>query len=167
MAGCGPTRFDRAGHTLRQFAGSLHGTIAVEFAMMAPVVLVMALGIVEIAVATSNGLAVQSAARAGTHYGLTKPPLQGDMSQIIAAVKAAMPASWTANGAADAPVITANLVCECEQTGPVACGAPCAKDEASLTYLKVDVSKTYTPIVTLRYFTPSFQFQNSSQVRLK
>ncbi len=149
------------------FSKCSRGAIAVEFGFIAPVILVMLLGIVEVALALSNNLAVQSAARAGTHFGMIKPPVQGDMAPVTAAVKAALPSEWTSAGAEDAAQINASLTCECQVSGPIACNAPCGQGEQMQTYLKVDVSKVYTPLVTLRYFAPSFQFKNSSQVRLK
>jgi TadE-like protein len=152
---------------VRGFAAASDGVMAVEFAFIFPVVLVMLLGLIETAMAISNNLAVQAAARAGTHFGLIKPPLQGDMAPILNSVRSALPAEWVASGAADPAEYSASLVCECELTGAIACGNPCAAGEQSLTYLKVDVSKLYTPLVKLRYFSTTYKFQNSSQVRLK
>jgi hypothetical protein len=156
----------RIRNTLR-FFGSHEGTIAVEFGLIAPVLLVMLLGLVEVSSAISTSLSVQGAARAGTHFGLTKPPVQGDLAPVIAATRAALPAEWTGSGATDAAEVSASLVCECEVTGAIACGIACSKGEKSLTYLKVDVSKVYTPIVKLHYFTNKYAFKNSSQVRLQ
>lgn len=142
------------------------GAIAVEFGMIAPIILVMLLGVIEVSSALSQNLAVQQAARAGTDYGMTRPPLQGDMAPIVKAVKAAMPPEWVSAGTQGDPSINATLVCECEVSGPIACGNQCAANEKKQTYLKVDVSKNYTPIVTFRFFNSSFNFSNTSQVRL-
>lgn len=147
-----------------RFSGASDGAIAVEFGMIAPVILVMLLGVIEVASAISQNLAVQASARAGTDFGLTKPPLQGDMQPVVNAVKAAMPPEWTSDGSN--PTVNASLACECEVSGPVACGGQCGQNERMQTYLKVDVSRSYTPIVTFRFFTTSFRFSNSSQVRL-
>lgn len=144
--------------------GSDGGTIAVEFGMIAPIVLVMLLGVIEVSSAISQNLAVQASARAGTDFGLTKPPVQGDMQPIVGAVKAAMPAGWAADGSK--PNVKATLVCECEVSGPVACGGQCGQDERMQTYLKVDVTKNYTPIVNFRFFSTSVVFSNTSQIRL-
>lgn len=157
----------RPGSSTSNFVECSRGAIAVEFGFIAPVILVMLLGIVEVALALSNNMAVQAGARAGTHFGLIKPPVQGDMAPVTAAVKAALPSEWTSAGAQDAAQINATLTCECEVSGPIACTAPCGQGEKMQTYLKVDVSKVYTPLVTLRYFATNFEFKNSSQVRLK
>ena len=150
-----------------RLARSESGAIAVEFGFVFPLVLVILLGIVEASAAISANLSVQGAARTGAHFGLVKPPVQGDMAPVISATRAALPADWVSAGAANPAKIAANIACECELTGPVACGVPCSAGEQSLSYLKVDVSKVYTPLVALRYFSPSFEFKNSSQVRLK
>ena len=148
------------------FAHAQGGAIAVEFGMIFPLILVMLLGIIEVSTAISANLSVQAAARAGAHFGLAKPPVQGNVTPIVNAVKAALPAQWITDTEAPAE-ISANLLCECELTGPVQCGVQCAAGEQTLTHLQVNVAKLYTPLVTLRYFSPTFKFQNSTQVRLK
>lgn len=154
-------------HSSNGFAATEDGAIAVEFGLIFPLILVMLLGIVEASAAISANLQVQGAARTGAHFGLVKPPVQGDMAPIISATRAALPADWVSESTATAAKVAASITCECELTGPVVCGTPCAAGEQSLSYLKVDVSKVYTPLVALRYFSPTFEFKNSSQVRLK
>lgn len=142
------------------------GTIAVEFGLIAPVMLVLLLGVLEVSSAISSSLAVQGAARTGSQYGLTRPPIQGDVSGIIAATRAALPQSWASDDAASTKV-NATVACECEVTGAIACGGTCAAGEQMMSYLKVDVARIYKPIVALRYFSTGYEFKNSSQVRLK
>jgi Flp pilus assembly protein TadG len=155
----------QARRNAQMLMASRDGAIAVEFGLIAPVLLVMLLGLVETSSAISTSISVQGAARAGTHFGLTKPPVQGDLAPVIAATRAAMPSGWTSGD--DAAKVSASLVCECEVTGSIACGNACNANEKSLTYLKVDVSKAYTPIVKLHYFTSNYTIKNSSQVRLQ
>jgi Flp pilus assembly pilin Flp len=143
------------------------GAIAVEFGLIFPLVVIMLLGVVEAAAAISANLSVQGAARTGAHFGLVKPPVQGDVSPIVNATKAALPSGWVGTGVQNPAQISASVTCECELTGAIACGVPCPAGEQTLSYLKVDVAKVYTPIVALRYFAPTFEFKNSSQVRLK
>ena len=150
----------------RSFRSSRDGSIAVEFALIAPVVLVMLLGVIEVSSAISQNLSVQASARAGTDFGLTKPPVQGNVQPIIDAVKAAMPKDWASAASGGDPAITAALVCECEVTGAIACSSECGKGELKQTFLKVDVKKTYAPLVNFRFIKPTFKFSNTSQVRL-
>lgn len=143
------------------------GAVAVEFGFIFPLIIVMLLGMVEVSQAISANLTVQAAARTGAHFGLVKPPLQGDVAPIITATKAALPSDWIGAEAVNPAQISASVYCECELSGAIACGTACGAGEKSLSYLKVDVAKTYTPLVQLRYFAPTFQFKNTSQVRLK
>ena len=92
-----------------RFSVGDQGAIAVEFGLIFPVILVMLLGIVEASAAISANLQVQGAARTGAHFGLVKPPVQGDMSPIISATRAALPAGWVSGNTDTAP--QANRVC--------------------------------------------------------
>lgn len=140
------------------------GSIAVEFGYMLPVLLLLALTVGEAAMAISEQMSVQSAARAGTHFGLEKPPVQGDMQPIINSVKAAMPAGWSGE---EQPTITAKIVCECEFTGPVQCGASCGKDERTQSFLQVDVTKRHSTMFSFQGWKPSVTLKNTSIVRLQ
>ncbi len=153
--------------SIRAFAVARAGNIAVEFGFIAPVVLIMLLGVAEVSVAISNQLTVQAAARAGAHYGFMKPPVQGNMQPVIDSVKAAMPAKWVAIANSSKATIAASVTCECELTGAAVCGAPCAAGERSLTYLKIDVAKKYEPLVKIQHVTSNFVLRDTVMVRLQ
>lgn len=160
-------QIDRLARMSKRLAASRDGVIAVEFGLIAPVILALVLGVVEVSRAIDNSMSIQTATRAGTHFALAKPPVQGDMSQIVASVRAALPTDWVSSNDGSAPQISASMVCECEITGPAACGAPCGVGEASQTYIRVEVQKLYKPLISFRYFAPSYQLKNASMVRLK
>ncbi len=79
---------------LRAFARAECGAMAVEFGFIAPVVIALLLGVVEVSQAISDQLQVQAAARVGANFGLTKPPVQGNVQPVINSVRAALPADW-------------------------------------------------------------------------
>ncbi|MBA4130225.1 MAG: hypothetical protein C0519_02250 [Hyphomicrobium sp.] len=160
-------QISRMVETLKQCVSSRDGIIAVEFGLIAPIILALVLGVVEVSRAIENYLSIQTATRAGTHYALTKPPVQGDMSRIVSSVRAALPPDWVSATDGSAPQITASMVCECDVTGPAACGAPCGIGEKQQTYIRVEVQKLYTPLVSFRNFAPSYQLKTASMVRLK
>ena len=151
----------------RAFLRNRSGTIAVEFAYMMPVFLVTLMCLGEVALAISDQMSVQAAARAGTHYGLQKPPAQGDVAPVIAAVEAAMPARWISGDDGGKPVIAAAVLCECEFTGPVQCGSACAKGERSQSFLKVDVTKVHKSILSFQGLKAQLSLKNTSMVRLQ
>ncbi len=149
------------------FAAARAGNIAVEFGFIAPIVLIMLLGVAEVSVAISNQLTVQAAARAGAHYGFMKPPVQGNMQPVIDSVKAALPPKWVATANASKATVAASVTCECELTGAAVCGAPCAAGERSLTYLKIDVAKKYEPLVKIHHLTSDVTLRDTVMVRLQ
>ena len=143
------------------------GNIAVEFSLLLPVILLLALAAAEAALAISDQMTVQAAARAGTHFGLAKPPVQGDMQPIIDSVRAAVPSGWIDPKNPNKAVIAASIVCECEFTGAIQCGLACAPSERLQSYLKVDVSKIHTGLVKIRGWSATMKLQNSSLVRIQ
>ena len=149
------------------FASANAGTMAVEFGFIAPVVIGLLLGVVEISQAISGQLQVQAAARAGSNFGLAKPPVQGNVQPVIDSVRAALPAEWLDSANANNAVVAATILCECEVSGPAQCGAPCGAGERSQTYLRVDVTKPYTPMLQIRYLPLSFTLRDTSLVRLQ
>lgn len=152
---------------LGAFARAECGAMAVEFGFIAPVVIGLLLGVVEISQAISGQLQVQAAARVGSNFGLTKPPVQGNVQPVIDSVRAALPAEWIDSANAEKAVVAATILCECEVSGPAQCGAPCGAGERSQTYLRVDVTKPYTPMVQIRYLPLSFTLRDTSLVRLQ
>ena len=149
------------------FGRSETGTMAVEFGFIAPVVIGLLLGVVEISQAISSQLQVQAAARVGSNFGLAKPPVQGNVQPVIDSVRAALPAEWIDSANAEKAVVAATILCECEVSGPAQCGAPCGAGERSQTYLRVDVTKPYTPMLQIRYLPLSFTLRDTSLVRLQ
>lgn len=149
------------------FGRAQTGTMAVEFGFIAPVVIALLLGVVEVSQAISSQLQVQAAARVGSNFGLAKPPVQGNVQPVIDSVRAALPAEWIDSANADKAVVAATILCECEVSGPAVCGAPCGAGERSQTYLRVDVSKPYTPMVQIRYLPLSFTLRDTSLIRLQ
>ena len=149
------------------FGRAQTGTMAVEFGFIAPVIIGLLLGVVEISQAISSQLQVQAAARVGSNFGLAKPPVQGNVQPVIDSVRAALPAEWIDPANADKAVVAATILCECEVSGPAQCGAPCGAGERSQTYLRVDVTKPYTPMVQIRYLPLSFTLRDTSLIRLQ
>ena len=152
---------------LGPFARAEDGVMAVEFGFIAPVVIALLLGVVEISQAISSQLQVQAAARVGSNFGLAKPPVQGNVQPVIDAVRATLPPEWIATANADKAVIAATVTCECEVSGPAQCGVPCGQGERSQTYLRVDVTKPYAPMLQFRYMPMSFTLTDTSLVRLQ
>lgn len=154
-------------YILQDFARSSSGAIAVELACLSPFALLLLLGITEMTRAINHKMTLQAATRAGVNLALVSPPVQGDLTAVTAATRAVIPSAWLAPLAPDSTQISANLICQCELSGPIACGTQCGVGERTQTYVKVDVTKNYVSLVKFPDWSPNFVLSDTSIVRLQ
>lgn len=119
------------------------GSAAIEFGIIAPVLLVLLVGIIELGFAVRQSMQVQDAAEAGALYA-------GKYGWKPAEISAAIVHATGADNitASPAPV----LFCGCpEATGiaPAACDATCPSGDPAEHYIRVSASRPYSPILTI------------------
>lgn len=78
------------------------GVAAVEFALVATPMLILMLGVYDVANAVQERLLMQQALRAGGQYAISFPPPVGDITSsgaaaVVSAVNQALPQSWKDN----------------------------------------------------------------------
>ena len=119
------------------------GVSAVEFALAAPILVALTLGIIDLGLAYSAQIRVQQAAQAGAQYAL----VHGfDSTSISSAVTSATALSVSASPAP-------SQTCGCVSSGNVTlsgsspCTNTCANGLTAGTYVKVFASYTYHPLV--------------------
>jgi Flp pilus assembly protein TadG len=78
---------------VRALRSNRSGVAAAEFALIAPVMLILLLGVYDIGNAIQQRLQLEQAVRAGAQYALSWPD---QISGIKAAITAALPSSWNA-----------------------------------------------------------------------
>jgi Flp pilus assembly protein TadG len=110
------------------------GTAVVEFALAAPLLLLLAAGVLDFAMALRTATAVADAARAGAQYGSLSATNASDTAGIRAAALAAAP------GIAG---MTATVVksCQCPGVGAVSCAGTCTGG-AMQVYVQVTTQAT-------------------------
>ena len=119
---------------IRALARSRSGHSAVEFAYIAPAMLMFVLGI-----AFSQQIQVQQAAQAGAQYAL----LHGWNST---AISNAVTAATNLTGISAAPAPTESCGCPTGTTiSAAACASACANGETAGTYVFVNAQSAYTP----------------------
>ena len=129
---------------LKIFSKSKSGVAAVEFALVAPVLLIMALSSIDASTAISDSLDLKTAARIGAEYALTN---SDDSAGIQAAVVAA-----TSNSA-DTMTVSSTVFCECAKVA-VLCGETCPLDESVPNqFVTVSVSDVYSPLFLPQSFS--------------
>jgi Flp pilus assembly protein TadG len=120
---------------------SQQGAAALEFAILAPVMVILIVSSIELGFAIRDQLRVQAASAAGAFYAMNKG---FDSAGISAAVLSG--AAGTGLAATPAPV----LFCGCPQTTGIAaatCGATCADGIAARQYAQVSASIPRTTVL--------------------
>ena len=95
---------------LAGFRRAQEGTIAAEFALAAPVLLLLVSGMVDLGLALDQSSSLSNAARAGAQYAVRFPSDTSGITQVVAKAMNADPSDLTVN---------ANLTCECPGGGVV------------------------------------------------
>lgn len=141
--------------------------MAVELSLVAPVLLLIMLGAFEVSQIIDSQLTLQNAARIGTNQALIRPPVQSDVSDIVAAVRQTLPSGWTGVHGSGNAQITAALQCECSNGGAIACTATCASGLTKQTYVSVTVSRPHTTHFQSVALPASVNLSASSIIRLQ
>jgi Flp pilus assembly protein TadG len=113
------------------------GNVAVETALLLPVLLLMLGGLLDYGVMTYQSMALESAARAGAGYLLTHPHDTEGARSVVAGASAL--------DAATLSIVPAEL-CECAGT-PVGCSQSCAGGSAPRRYQKMTATQPYKPLL--------------------
>lgn len=127
---------------LRRFLANVAGNATVELAMVMPIVLMMALGGIDFALAYTHKVRVQQYAQLGAEY------VMGSMEDVPSGIFVAQ----TISDATSLPLGSINVTewIECDGTEqPI--GVPlCVNPSAVETkYMQIDVEEDYTPILNI------------------
>src|SRR3954468_7382962 len=104
---------------VKLFNRDQRGVSAIEFAMIAPIILMLMLGAYDIGNAVKRQIALQEAVRSGGEYAVHFPT---NPTAVKAAVMSALPAGWTLTGPGGVPVVT----CSCTNANGTTTSFDCA-----------------------------------------
>ena len=125
----------------RRNAGSI-GSVSAEFALAAPLAILIAVGIVDYGMLAARSAALAGATRSGAEYARYHP---SDISGIQNTVLQAM------SFAAAAPVPTSVArSCECDDRSTISCRESCAtngRPGPNRAFVKVSASQAFSPLV--------------------
>ena len=132
--------------TYRRFLG-VEGAVLVEFALAAPILVTLVLGIADFGMLAANTAALEGVTRVGAEYA--RNVCKGDMSSsCISGIKSAMTSTGNFN-----PPITfpsdPSASCECDDGSSITCGTTCsgAGKTPNRVLITVTASQSYTPIL--------------------
>ncbi|GHF11250.1 hypothetical protein GCM10017044_01230 [Kordiimonas sediminis] len=157
--------------TLNHIRKNTSGSITVETALILPILILMCMGTVDLALAINQKMMLSNAVRAGMQYGIVHKPIDGDYSEILAAVRNALPDS-----ARNTVVLTSSMHCSCLDTNnAIACvnsstNSDTICDDGSLraSFLKIELRATYNTLLNYPGVVDGGQinFQEEINVRL-
>lgn len=129
-AGCGI----RSGGRRRSKPGRRRGIAIVEFALVAPLLLLLLAGVLDFAMLLRTAASVADAARAGAQYGSRSPANAASISGMESAAL---------NSAPGISGMTATAVrsCQCSGGSPVSCGGSCTGGKIMI-YVQVTTQAT-------------------------
>lgn len=129
---------------LSRLRRSDHGVSAVEFGMIAPVMVLLLAGLVDLAGAMQQTIQLENAARAGAQYAMAFPE---DTPGIMTATGAAL-----GSGGGTVAVVPAYCACPGGGSSVVACtGTPCAGGPSAV-YVEVRITRPYAPVMGIGDF---------------
>ena len=132
---------------MRRFHTADDGVAILELALIAPFLILLAIGIIEIGVYTRDAMEVGNAARAGVQYGAQSTATSNDAPGISAAAKSDANEVTGLN-------VTSNLFCACHKTPGthVANCTPtpsCAKGDHFDMSISVTASNSFSALVSV------------------
>lgn len=138
-----------------------NGSAAVEFGMIAPLLLLMAVATADLGVGIYRKMQVENAARAGAEHAIRN----GFDSNAIAAVVAGTTSFPGIN-----PLPAPSQFCGCASIAgvtAVTCGGGCPGGASPGTYVAISAQGTYSTILPYFGLPNSFTFTAQSTVRLQ
>ena len=134
--------------TGRSFLSS-DGTALVEFALAAPILVTLVLGIADFGVLAAKNAALEGATRVGAEYARNNSTTCKDVTSAscISGIKTAMQSAGNFSPAITFPS-DPSASCECDDGSSITCGTTCAVGKTpNRVLITVTASQTYTPIL--------------------
>ena len=119
-------------------ASRTSGLATVEMALMLPFLILIMIGVIDVARAAFVGIAVANAASAGALYGAQGPGYAVSTDDILAAA--------TADAQVSGMTITDSTYCECSDGSASTCTLGECDGERIREYIQVDTQADWTPI---------------------
>ena len=141
------------------FKHNIVGSAAVEMAALAPLLVVLVLGVSDAGRAVAQKMRLNDAAQQGAQYGLVRNPIQGDVSGITDVMGAGAPGTDRVNNV--------RLFCECVAGTEVACTTTCAGGLQRHRYLDVTARENYYTLFSNSVFDATIPLRANVVVRLQ
>ena len=152
---------------MMRFLRSTSGTSLVEFAIVAPVLLFLVVGLIEVGRYEYFAILTAHAARAGAQYGAQDLETAYDNADITSAVlqDGGNPANWTGAGGS----ITINQLCASSGSAPGICTTPWGSSppQNTIYYVQVQVTGTFTSLLNFPGIPNNIPISSSAMQRVE
>ena len=141
-----PERFEkdcgRRGREIAPRYRNCDGSVVAEFALMAPILVLIAAGITDFGMLATKSAGLTAAARIGAEYARTYPDDTGGIQHAM----------QNAMSPAPALIFPASFLrsCECDDETPIACSESCAtvgRPGPNRVFIRITASQPFTPLV--------------------
>ncbi|MCF8473447.1 MAG: pilus assembly protein [Emcibacter sp.] len=145
---------------LKKLILSTQGTSLVELALLMPVALLLIVGSLDMGAMFVRKMDLSNAAKSGVQYALVRKPMQGDLTNITAAVHNTLAGSMT-----DSTLVNVELYCMCHEVRQF-CTVDCTDENVS-AFVNVTIKENYqTPFFNYSWFKSSFPISETATIRL-
>lgn len=142
-----------------EFGRNRRGVVAVEFALIAPIVLVMAAGIVNFGELTNYRMDLDRAIRAATNVAVISPPMNGNYGHITDAFNYAAPTAASRD-------LLVTSSCECAGGAVIGCSSGCADGSERQVLVNIAVTDVFDFMIPLPVFGSSMSVVANLTVRV-
>lgn len=154
-------RLGRLPGLLTRWRDATSGSTALEFALLAGLLVVLAVGAYDFGRLGIEKSRVTSAAQAGVRYGAHD---QGSADDVDGMVQAARDDAGDVDGSLS---VAAGKSCRCPDTGEVSCSATCADGVYPPMYVEVTVQGEIALLFSYPGIAPSVTLGSTSAMRLQ
>jgi Flp pilus assembly protein TadG len=133
---------ERHGQRCARRSVSCNGNVAAEFALLAPMIIVIAVGIADFGMLATKSATLAGTTRIGAEYGRLYP---ADTIGIQNCMQSSMTFAPTLTFPASFP-----QSCECDDRTSIACSESCAtvgRPGPNRVFIKISASQAFTPLV--------------------
>lgn len=125
---------------LKRFAEARDGALALEFALMAPMLMILLAGVIDVGAAINRQMQLTSAVQSGVQLAIAQPPTAETLGTIAAAVRVSAPEDPT-----ESQDVVVEMFCELASGAAASCAEP-APGQA--TYVTIRLSETWQPAIS-------------------
>lgn len=144
---------------LARFAEARDGALALEFAFIAPMLMILLAGVIDVGAAINRQMQLTSAVQSGVQMAIAQPPTADTLGTIAAAVRLSAPD--TSN---ESQAVRVEMFCETAGGGAASCADA---TPGGATYIEIRLTETWEPTLSYPLHGQSLPLEASLTLRVR